>query len=121
MLPTKRTCIKPNESEAERLTGIRVADKSSAREAASVLLNMGPTCVIITMGADGALLADESGVIMAPATPIAAVDTTAAGDAFSGALAFGWGRLTAIRSCVTGVECRRICRDPDGGATLACL
>ena len=85
------TCMKPNESEAERLTGVHVADESSAREAASALLGMGPTCAIITMGADGALLADESGVVMVPATPIAAVDTTAAGDAFSGALAFGWG------------------------------
>ena len=84
-------CIKPNESEAERLTGVHVADESSAREAASALLGMGPTCAIITMGAVGALLADESGVVMVPATPIAAVDTTAAGDAFSGALAFGWG------------------------------
>ena len=84
-------CIKPNGSEAERLTGIQVADESSAREAAGVLLGMGPTCVIITMGAHGALMADESRVVMVPSTPVAAVDTTAAGDAFSGALAFGWG------------------------------
>ncbi len=85
------TCIKPNELEAERLTGIHIADESSARKAAKVLLSMGPTCAIITMGADGALLADESGVVLVPATPIEAADTTAAGDAFSGALAFGWG------------------------------
>ena len=84
-------CIKPNESEAEHLTGIRVADESSAREAASALLGMGPTCTIITMGADGALLADESGAILVPATPVEAIDTTAAGDAFSGALAVGLG------------------------------
>ena len=85
------TCIKPNASEAEGLTGIRVTDESSAREAAGVLLGMGPSCAIITMGADGALLAEASGVVMVPATPVAAVDTTAAGDAFSGALAVGWG------------------------------
>ena len=85
------TCIKPNESEAQRLTGIGVTDESSAGEAARVLLSMGPGCAIITMGADGALLADESGVVMVPAAPIAAADTTAAGDAFTGALAVGWG------------------------------
>lgn len=84
-------CIKPNESEAERLTGVHVNDEFSAREAAGALLGMGPTCAIITMGAHGALLADESGVVMVPATPVSAVDTTAAGDAFSGALAFGGG------------------------------
>ena len=95
------TCIKPNVAEAEGLTGIHVADESAAREAASALLGMGPSCAIITMGADGALLADESGVVLVPATPVAALDTTAAGDAFSGALAFGWGaglpRAEAVR------------------------
>ncbi|MFL2546903.1 MAG: ribokinase [Candidatus Rariloculaceae bacterium] len=85
------TCIKPNASEAEGLTGIRIADETSAREAASALLGMGPSCAIITMGADGALLADESGAVLVPATQINAEDTTAAGDAFCGALACGWG------------------------------
>ena len=95
------TCIKPNAAEAEGLTGIRVTDEPSAREAASVLLGMGPSCAIITMGTGGALLAEASRVLMVPATPVAAVDTTAAGDAFSGALAFGWGsglrRSEAVR------------------------
>ena len=95
------TCIKPNVAEAEGLTGVRVADESAAREAASALLGMGPSCAIITMGADGALLADESGAVLVPATPVAALDTTAAGDAFSGALAFGWAaglqRAEAVR------------------------
>lgn len=85
------TCIKPNVSEAKGLTGIQVAGQPSAREAASALLEMGPSCAIITMSANGALLADESGVVTVPAVPVAAVDTTAAGDAFSGALAFAWG------------------------------
>ena len=61
------TCIKPNVAEVEGLTGIHVADESAAREAASALLGMGPSCAIITMGADGALLADESGVVLVPA------------------------------------------------------
>lgn len=95
------TCIKPNVAEAEGLTGVHVADESAAREAASALLGMGPSCAIITMGAGGALLADESGVVPVPATPVAALDTTAAGDAFSGALAFGWAaglqRAEAVR------------------------
>jgi ribokinase len=85
------TCIKPNESEAHRLTGIPVGDESSAREAASVLLGMGPKTVIITMGADGTLLVDESGAVMVPAISITPTDTTAAGDAFGGALAYGLG------------------------------
>ena len=126
------TCIKPNESEAERLTGIRVTDEASAREAAARLLSMGPTCAIITMGADGALLADESGVVLVQATPITAADTTAAGDAFCGALAFGFGvglenseavqlaslagafaasRMGAQPSLATRIELKQFCQE----------
>jgi len=78
--------ITPNETEAELLTGIKVTDQNSALLAASALHEKGVEIVIITMGSAGAfLLADnESEIISAP--KVEAVDTTAAGDTFNGAL-----------------------------------
>jgi len=78
--------ITPNETEAELLTGIKVTDEQSALKAASVLHQKGVEIVIITLGASGAfLLANgKSEIIAAP--KVEAIDTTAAGDTFSGAL-----------------------------------
>jgi len=77
----------PNESEASRLTGIPVHDVDSAAAAAGVLLERGCRAVLVTLGAAGSLLAvtgREPRLIAAPR--VDAVDTTAAGDAFAGAL-----------------------------------
>ena len=78
--------ITPNETETELLTGIKVADEASALKAATALHNKGVKIVIITMGSAGAfLLANgKSEIIKAP--KVNAVDTTAAGDTFNGAL-----------------------------------
>ena len=53
--------IKPNETEAETITGIKVTDKASAEKAADVLLAKGVKTVIITLGEKGFLLADKDG------------------------------------------------------------
>jgi len=78
--------ITPNETEAELLTGIKVTDEESALNAASFLNKKGIEIVIITMGSAGAfLLANgKSEIIHSP--KVEAVDTTAAGDTFNGAL-----------------------------------
>lgn len=80
--------IVPNETEASQLTGIAVTDFESARSAASALQQMGARRVIITLGEKGALWLDENAKAqhIAPFA-IQAIDTTAAGDAFVGALA----------------------------------
>lgn len=80
--------ITPNQTEAELLTEIKVIDEKSATEAAEKLRKMGPKNVIITMGEQGALLVEEGkNPVMVSSYKVRAIDTTAAGDAFCGALA----------------------------------
>jgi len=74
----------PNETEASSLSGVDVTDISSAQRAAGKLLDMGPEVVIITLGADGALLATKERTVHQPAERVDVVDTTASGDAFVG-------------------------------------
>ena len=86
-------CIKPNENEAQRLTGIVVNDERSAQKSADVLIGQGVKNVIITLGTQGSLVVEKSGEgTLVPAEKVSAVDTTAAGDAYSGALAVAIGQ-----------------------------
>jgi ribokinase len=80
-------CITPNASEAEYLTGIRVVDQDTARQAAEHLLQSGVENVVITMGENGALLHNAGETVHQEASRVSAVDTTAAGDTFNGVLA----------------------------------
>jgi ribokinase len=79
--------ITPNETEASLLTGIQVSDEQSASSAASVFLNRGVQNVIITMGKRGAFFQNSQIKLHIPAPVVKVMDTTAAGDVFSGAMA----------------------------------
>jgi ribokinase len=79
--------LTPNETETEILTGISVRDISSAEAAASALQQKGVKNVIITMGAAGGYVKSESFSGIVPGIQVKAVDTTAAGDVFNGAIA----------------------------------
>jgi len=81
--------IKPNETEAEILTGMKVTDQESAGRAADALLDKGVGTVIITLGDKGALVATNDGKELIRGFKVEAVDSTAAGDAFTGSLAYG--------------------------------
>ncbi|MCT2591039.1 ribokinase [Streptomyces sp. N2-109] len=76
-----------NEHEAEYLLGA-TADGRSPAEWAEALLALGPRSVVVTLGASGALVATPGTSHHVPAPPVEAVDTTGAGDAFTGALAW---------------------------------
>ena len=80
-------CITPNASEIETLTGIRPESVSDCERAAAPLRDAGVKTVIVTLGPQGAALIDDRGVEHRPAPGVDAIDATAAGDAFSGALA----------------------------------
>ncbi|QDU75672.1 Ribokinase [Bremerella volcania] len=82
--------ICPNEYEAEQLTGIAIDSPEQALAAAQSLHSKGARHVVITLGGLGSFLFDESGGRMIPAFSTNVVDTTAAGDAFAGALAVHW-------------------------------
>ena len=83
--------VSPNETEAEALTGIHVDSPDTARAAAGKLLEMGATHAVMKLGAQGSLYLGPDGDVFVPAFPVKAVDTTAAGDAFTAALALRWG------------------------------
>jgi len=93
--------ITPNESEAELLTGVKVRDEASAGEAAGVLCAKGVKRVIVTMGAKGAFVYSDGHGVLVPAQKVKAVDTTAAGDVFNGALAVA---LTEDRPLMAAVN-----------------
>jgi ribokinase len=79
--------LTPNETEASILSGIRVSDIASAKRAARILRRRGALNVIVTLGAKGAVVATESGETWIASFKVKAVDSTAAGDVFNGALA----------------------------------
>ena len=89
--------LTPNETEAQILTGMEVADEASARLAAERLLDDGVKAVVVTMGVKGYLLADGSGMEFVTAIPVRAVDATAAGDAFTGSLAVAMAQGQTLR------------------------
>jgi ribokinase len=79
--------ITPNETEASLLSDLAVTGVDTARRAGERLLALGCRTVIITLGAQGALLVRPGEVRHFPPFPVTPIDTTAAGDAFNGVLA----------------------------------
>ena len=78
--------IAPNETEAATITGRAVADRAGALAAARYLVAAGARGALITLGSDGAIYCDGAAAWHCPAVAVQAVDTTAAGDAYIGAL-----------------------------------
>ncbi len=78
--------ITPNSDEAEKLSGVKVVDRESARRAADIIGGKGVDVVIITLGDEGAVVKQGESFHYIPAEKVTAVDTTGAGDTFSGAL-----------------------------------
>jgi ribokinase len=91
----------PNESEAETITGIPVRTPDDAKKCADRLLSSGIRSVLITLGAQGCLLASKEGTQHVASYPVKSVDSSGAGDAFIGSFAVFLGEgvpeLEAVR------------------------
>ncbi len=90
----------PNETEAEFYTGIKITNEKEAKQAAEKLLNLGIKKIIITLGEKGLFYTDGKEEIYLKANPVKAIDTTGAGDAFNGGLAYGLSKKKQIRECL---------------------
>lgn len=78
--------IAPNESECALLTGIEIADEDSMLASAEYFQSRGVKHLLITLGSKGVFYSTPNGHGLVPAFKVKAVDTTAAGDTFIGAL-----------------------------------
>lgn len=85
-LLTYTDIIVPNETESETLTGIKVTDEASMLQNFAAFQQMGVKNLVITVGDKGAFYANDQHHEFIPAFKVNAVDTTAAGDTFIGAL-----------------------------------
>ena len=94
----------PNEWEAQSITGIKMKGNRDVRKMAQKLLEMGTKNVAITLGSKGLFFKNENQEIWMKAFKVKVVDTTAAGDAFMGALACGLSENKTIREALRFAE-----------------
>ena len=91
----------PNEAEAEFYTGVKINNENDAKESAKKLLALGLKKVIITLGEKGLFYSDGNEEIYIKALPFKKVeDTTGAGDAFNGGLAYALSKNKSIKECL---------------------
>lgn len=100
VLLSKISILTPNETEAEFLTGIKILDLNDAERAVTYLLNKGVETVLLTLGARGVFVANAKIRELVPGFKVRAIDTTAAGDIFNGALAVAIGEGCSLLEAV---------------------
>lgn len=92
--------IIPNETEAEILSGVKVIDWESASTAAEIIRSKGCNIVVITMGSKGALVNESGMCYQVPVNKVHAIDTTAAGDTFCGAVSVAMSENKSVREAI---------------------
>ncbi len=92
--------ITPNETELQLLTGQPVTDRASIVRAARMLLDSGVGHVIVTLGKAGAYYCGRTEAYLTEAPRVEAIDTTAAGDVFNGALVVALAEGRAMREAI---------------------
>ncbi len=92
--------ITPNETEAEMLTGIKIKDDESAINAGRKLIEKGVKTAVVTLGAKGAMMVTNNNSLLINAPIVNAIDTTAAGDVFNGALCVALAESKSLKEAV---------------------
>jgi ribokinase len=92
--------LTPNQTEAEILSDVALVDDKSLVKGAKALHSMGVRTVVITLGERGAFLAEGGIFEHIPAFKVEAIDTTAAGDVFNGALAVSMGEGRSMQEAI---------------------
>ena len=92
--------LTPNETEARLLLGLAPDDATSNGDIAKMLLALGVRNVVMTMGGDGAMIANAGGCVHIKGSNVDAVDTTGAGDTFTAALAVALSEGVTLQEAV---------------------
>lgn len=92
--------LTPNRTEAGMLTEINISDEATAKKAAYKLINEGVGAVVFTLGKEGTLIVTTDKVQRIPGKKVKVVDTTGAGDAFNGGLAFALAKKEDLAEAV---------------------
>ncbi|MFV0268207.1 MAG: ribokinase [Draconibacterium sp.] len=106
-----------NETEAELITGTEI-NKIGKEGVVNSLLNLGVKSVVLTLGKKGCMMKDQNQQYAVPAFCVKAVDTTAAGDTFCGALAaelgrgYGWEQALRFASAASAICVTRLGAQP---------
>ncbi|MDP1676519.1 MAG: ribokinase [Bacteroidota bacterium] len=99
-LLSKISILTPNETEVEQLTGVSISNVDDALRAGEILLKKGIECAIITLGSKGAIVVTKEFSEKISSFKVNAIDTTAAGDTFNGALAVELANGNSIRDAI---------------------
>lgn len=104
-----------NETEAALLGGLEVRDIAGAAQAAELLRRRGPAQVILTLGSQGAVVASAEGCRHFAALSVQAIDTTAAGDTFIGALCAALAQGAGLDVGISlGIQAAAVCVTREG-------
>ncbi|MCR4921496.1 MAG: ribokinase [Bacteroidaceae bacterium] len=97
--------ITPNETEASMMSGIQVTDEASALRAIQAIQAQGVRQVVVTAGSKGAYIEEGGQLRCIPSRKVQAVDTTAAGDTFNGALCVALSEGLAFPEAIRFANC----------------